>query len=200
MKKPKLLIDMDGVIVNLIDPWLSRINQDQGTNYTKNDIKGGIMESTGIPEEVCCTYFYEKDFWLSLPPQDDVMEYLPKLDELFDIIIVTKAHFASPYCSHEKYMWMIKHFGKPFKMVQTKYKSYVRGAIIIDDMGDNLKRCHERGKTTICYAQPWNVDVDFGYKANSWKEIYQILLDHLENIKEQRFREMYLETYTLSGC
>lgn len=185
--KPRLLLDMDGVMVDLHKNWENRLKElhpNKSIDFSKitESITDECHKAFGISEDECIVPFYEKDFWLNLPPQDDVLEYFPLIREKFDCVIVTKAHMTSPYCAYEKFLWIRKYFGNDLDIIMTKKKSYIHGDIIIDDMVTNLVECDKVGIIPICYDHPWNKDHPFKNRVNSWKEIYK-KLNLMEELK-----------------
>jgi len=184
-KKKRILVDMDGCLVFLHGPWQNRLNElYPGKNIDFSLIKESITDECyelwGITEDQCTIPFYEQGFWENLPVQDDALDYFHKITKMYDVVITTKAHFNSPYCAYEKYLWVQKHLGKQ-EIIMTKQKSYVHANYIIDDMIENLEMC-STFMTPICYTQKWNQNWK-GFRVFNWKQIYDFLLEEFHKTK-----------------
>ena len=112
MKKKILYVDMDGVMCDFFGPFKK-------------------MRSGEIP------YPQSKHgFFLGLEPLPDAIESYKKLEEFYDVYILTRASIYNTNCYTEKAEWVKKHLGFDTlnKLILCPDKSLVKGDYLIDDM------------------------------------------------------------------
>lgn len=122
MNKKILLIDMDGVLVDLdneIGTWLSKNHN----NYLYDMYKDN-------PDHIPGVFRFPK-------PIEGAIDAIHKLNESgkYDMFIATTASWENPESSTDKRYWIEKYFGKLFekRMFVTHRKDMLVGDILIDD-------------------------------------------------------------------
>ncbi len=170
----RLLIDMDGVLVDLHGPWMSWINQEYGTNYTVQDInQWEISKLPGLCPKVY-NYLRLPGTFSEAPAITWSRYYLQKLySEGHEIIICTAA-----ICGfEEKLQWIKKHipFIKPEDVVFTYKKYLVQGDVLLDDKTQNLEEFATHGSGigiafTAAHNQDWT-----GPRVASWEQFYNTI-------------------------
>lgn len=173
-----ILVDQDGVIADYTGLLLERFQETHPRLYCplREEIRSFRVKNSFPQEfrdkvqELCD----EPGFYRDLPVIDGAVEALREmLDRGDEVFICTSPSLNNPTCMHDKYEWMLAHFGKEFlyRMIITKEKAIVRGNYLIDD------RPKIPGRMTptwqhILYDQPYNRDVDKPRLTwNNWKEI-----------------------------
>lgn len=143
MKSLRLLVDLDGVVVDLM-----------GEAYRR-----GLLDHEACRWDfnACCTSLSMNDVFAAerlfddAPPIGGAIEGVNLLATVFDVRFVT-----SPWAGHwesaaAKYRWVEKHFGSALNVVCAIDKSIVSGWALLDD------RPGLTGPWThLCYPQPWN--------------------------------------------
>lgn len=126
MAKKKLFFDMDNVLVDF-QSGLDRIDDSVKELYKKRtpDDKDRMDEIPGI--------------FSMMEPVKGAIEAVQKLNEVYDVYILSTAPWGNPLAWTEKVIWLKKHFGELFKkkVFLTHRKDLVRGDILIDDSPKN---------------------------------------------------------------
>ena len=135
-RKPRVLFDMDDVIVDFLGGLLENFNYKYGTNFSKKDVDVWNLEHT-LGSNVW-GIMNEPGFFLNLKPKGNSIEIIKRIiDNGFDVLIVTA---CDPDAYKEKLEW-IKHHMPYFnkgRLIPCSEKSVIWGDILIDDKIANL--------------------------------------------------------------
>lgn len=141
MKRPRILLDVDGVLGNFTGPYIEHVNQVLGTAYTVDDItEFDIGRCLGLSDEaiIQCYDAIPPGWCRGLPVSPEAIDGVAQLRELGQVYIVTSPLYH-PTWAHERAEWLWKHFKIPFnKIVSTSAKYTVSGDYLIDDRMANL--------------------------------------------------------------
>jgi 5'(3')-deoxyribonucleotidase len=177
-KENLILLDMDGVLVDVNPKHLKRVNERFGTDYGIEDlIRFNYYDY--LPEQHA-RYLVEEswqdpELYHDLPIAEGAEKGIEALRELARVVVV-----SSPMTGHasSKMRWLMNHGFSKRDFVLTSDKTLVErmcpGALLIDDGPAFLKQ-HEGPK--IIVDRPWNrhlEDSKLGYdtyRAHSWDEI-----------------------------
>lgn len=170
----RIAVDMDGVISDTVEQFISWEARETGRRKT-------IEEITGMPERVAFpnirNYVYAETFFRTANVVKDSQEVLQKLYEKYEVFIVSAAT-EFPQSLSEKQDWLNEHFSFiPWqRMVFCGSKEIVKADIMIDDHFKNLD--FFTGELSLLYTQPHNALADNGRhkRVNNWKEIAELLL------------------------
>ena len=82
--KLTVLVDMDGVLVDLMSSWCKWLNDKYDLDLTPEDIPAKFEDApkvikAGLTKEQVKEPFNNRGFWYSLKPNKDVLEYFPKI-------------------------------------------------------------------------------------------------------------------------
>ena len=185
--KLTIAVDMDGVIVEQVQPVLQKLKKEIGIDLTKSDITDWEypFKGTNIKIEIIKAQ-REKEFVLQMPPMEYAIEALRILSEKFDIVITTSREGSTDPWSQE---WLNKHGVHYRKFVNTSSqgKTLANADIIVDDYIENIEAFIRKGppdRQAILFAQPWNHDtrniadlLKSGKVriANSWQTVLALL-------------------------
>jgi 5'(3')-deoxyribonucleotidase len=113
MKKKRLYIDMDGVLCDFKTPFIKAIGENPGQRYPHS----------------------QYGFFLALEPIKDAIESFKKLEEYFDVWILTRPSIQNPLCYTEKAIWVREKLGLETqrKTVMACDKSLLKGDFLVDD-------------------------------------------------------------------
>ncbi|QUH21784.1 5' nucleotidase, NT5C type [Alkaliphilus sp. B6464] len=175
-RKPRILLDMDDVIVDFLGAIVKILNDRNCTNYTIDQCKTwNLAEHYG---EESISIMKEEGFFLNLRPKNDSIEVIKRmyLCGKYDIRIVTA---SMPNAYKEKLKWIRKHmpFFNEKHFVSCNDKSSVWGDILIDDAEHNLIDFAEIGEGII-YDMPHNQGVSGCFRVFNLKDAE----DYIEDI------------------
>lgn len=185
-----VLIDMDGVIVDLLGQWLNYINKTFQTDYKTEDCTDWDMRKNVNDKYHDYVWgMLDIDGFYETPnPIEGAIRTIKRLNETYDVYIVTHQWTRTAYS--EKYKWLEKHL--PFlssdQYVFTGAKYLVQGDYLIEDNISNLYKWIEHGDADIkgiLFDQPYNQDVkssDDIERVYSWSNIESVLLGD-KNVK-----------------
>lgn len=156
-KKKRILIDMDGVIVDLdseIRKWFSEHPHLKDRFETHPDHIHGIFRKP--------------------KPVDGAIEAINKLSDKYDLFICTAAPWGNPDAATDKRYWIEQHFGNLFhkKMIITHRKDLIQADYLIDDSLSNGARDF-KGEL-ISFGVDYKTGLQNEY--SNWKEVLDRLL------------------------
>ena len=126
MRKLQLLVDLDGIVVDLLDNWLRLYNADWEDSLTHSDITDWYMHKSVKPE--CGTKIYD---YLDVPgtfiearPIPGAIETLGRLKDLGHDITIVSAPATEPHTYSQKAAWCNAHlpFLKSADLILAKKK------------------------------------------------------------------------------
>ncbi|MGZ8557005.1 MAG: 5' nucleotidase, NT5C type [Chitinophagaceae bacterium] len=170
----RIAVDMDGVLSDTVEQFISWEEKETGIRKTVEDVTG-IPEWKAFPNSE--KYLHTANFFRTAGVIKDSQEIMAKLNEKYDVYIVSAAT-EFPISLTEKQSWLNEYF--PFitwqQMVFCGSKEIVRADIMIDDHFKNLD--FFTGQTSLLYTQPHNALSDNGRhkRVNNWQEIAARLL------------------------
>ncbi|AJW71847.1 5' nucleotidase, NT5C type [Nitrosopumilus adriaticus] len=154
----KIALDVDGVLADVIVPWLNFSNKIR-PKISKNDItdwdfwkKYQINQYDFYTELSSCW-----KNWNSIPPTQESLSSVTKnLLKLGQVDIVTARErstdsFVKNWLNHHKIF-----FDNYVSVIDGPMKADLDYDIFIDDSPLNTKKFLKNNKTVILYSQPWN--------------------------------------------
>lgn len=169
----RILVDMDGVLVDIYPMFFKLHEQETGQRLNIKDI-AGQLEEEAFPNQR--KWVSTPGFFQSLPVMQDSRESLKRLNNFYKVIVVSLAT-EFPYCLTDKLLWLNDNF--PFiswqQIVFSGDKNIIKADIMIDDHFKNLD--HFKGRT-ILFTQPHNILIrnSSHTRVSSWAEIEKLLL------------------------
>ena len=111
--KKKLMIDMDGVLADFHTPFVRARMENPNQPYPHS----------------------QYGFFMKLEPIQDALESFRKLEEYFDVWILTRPSIQNPLCYTEKAIWVKENLGMEIlrKTIMCCDKSLVKGDFLVDD-------------------------------------------------------------------
>lgn len=153
MKKKRVYIDMDNVLVNF-QSGIDRLSEETQKKYA-----GRLDEVPGI--------------FSLMEPMEGAIDAIHQLQPHFDLYILSTAPWKNPSAWSDKVKWVTKYLDDVFhkRMIITHCKNLCKGDYLIDDRGKN---------GTSEFEGEW---IEFGSeKYPSWKEIVEYLLPTKQNM------------------
>jgi 5'-nucleotidase len=162
--RPRTLCDIDGVVCNFVQMFLSAVEAATGIHADQKDIKTFYVE-----ESLKLNDFQKKNVWdivnsvgiaARMNPLPGAVEGVKALAKVSDLYFVTAPIDTSPTWDYDRRQWLIKHFGEELgkKVLFTASKEVVAGDIFIDDKPENLEEWKKAWPHGICvlWDQPYN--------------------------------------------
>ena len=171
----RIIIDMDEVIADPMGEMIRWYNDQYGAEPDKDKMAGSWVK--GFPEEhqpLIMERLRSPGFFRHLPVMEDAVDVLRRLNERYEIFIVSAA-MEFPNSLKDKYDWLMEHF--PFfswkQIALTGSKDLVFGDFMIDDHVKNLKNF--KGKPYL-YTSAHNLTVTGYDRIDNWQEAADIFL------------------------
>lgn len=166
--KRRILVDLDGIVADLMPAWLGAYGRATGQWIDPNDVADwGVQQATdqGILTEV----LRAPGFFLGIQPVHGAIESVRALCERHEVFIVSAASHAENLT--DKGLWVREHlpFIKKRRFVLMHEKHLIEADAIIDDKPDtaiNFRR-----------AQPDAVIASIKYPYNQGCQAYSLLAD-----------------------
>ncbi len=168
----RIIVDMDEVIVNFIEPLINKYNQLFLDNLTIKDITKWKLDP-----DMARIFKNTPSFFMTLPAIEDAIESLKWLSKEHEIIIASNPS-GSGSIANQKTIWIKQNLPEfADNLCLLSRKDLLRGDLIIDDYVNNIINFEGYG---IIMNRPWNTSFsEEGYsqifRANSWKEIIKII-------------------------
>lgn len=184
MKKPRVLLDVDGVLADFLQPAFTTLNTLAGTNHHPSqqvewDVFSLFDEAAHGPSFFrACN---QRGWCRSIPVYDGAKEGYAQLANVADVYVVTSPMNHNETWTHEREAWLLEHFGIPHKrIVHTSAKFLVKGDVLIDDKPSNVSDWLEHHPTGLglLWDQTYNRQATAGVRVTSWAEA----LDRLKRL------------------
>lgn len=164
---------MDGVLADVYTRYFELHREVTGQQMTVNDI-AGLLEAEAFPLQL--EWAATPGFFRSIPLMPGSLNGLKRLNETYDVIIVSLAT-EFPNSLIDKQLWLHDHFSfiKWQQIVFCGNKNIIKADVMIDDHPKNLD--HFNGDT-ILFNQPHNMllTTPRHRRVSSWEEIEKLLI------------------------
>jgi uncharacterized HAD superfamily protein len=190
----KIGIDLDGVVVDLMTPFLEHYNEKNGTNFEygnlfAHDLWLPLKIERAAAFKAVYSFMNETGFKLVLP-HEGAIEAIKKLNEEHDLVVIT----SRPELYAEKTIkWLNYHLPEVFEKVVFTHEYTLDGSakvkkeqickqegvdLMIEDYDKNLLSCATVCKKVLLFDQPWNQNVELPNNATrvkSWGDVLKII-------------------------
>lgn len=179
MQKLTIVTDMDDVLEDFCDVWVSYLNGRFGRDVRPEDVTDWDISKSypGIDKHLLYKVIEREDFWKLISPFSDAVAVTRQLvEEGHRVYVATK---ATPVTALYKYEHVMKRFfphipARNFNVVNDK--SLLRGDVMIDDNPRNLGGDF---KTKILFTAPHNLSCPAAangfLRADNWQTVYKII-------------------------
>ncbi len=179
MKKLTILTDMDDTIEDLLEAWLSYLNDKHGLNVCKDDVREWDMTAAfpSLQPDDVFTPLYDNSLWESVRPMPYASEILERLKEDgHDIYVVTSAHYKSVEAKLERVLFRYFPFFDWTHVIIASNKQLIKGDVLIDDAPHNLI---DGDYYKVLMDAPHNRDFDEhsigAVRVFSWLDVYNVI-------------------------
>lgn len=195
--KPRVLLDVDGVICDFLTPALETINRLLGTDHKLTDMKSWHLFDSFVASKAVERAAYDE--WKSigwcrnLPVYPGAVEGVTSLREIADVYICTSPMNGETW-TNERERWLAHHFGFDRKhVIHTECKWICAADVLIDDKTETLNKwqeCHPHG-VALRWAQVTNKTVPYdGITVDNWATALRVI-----SFKEKTWKEHRLWTH-----
>lgn len=178
IRRPRVIFDMDDVIVEYIESVLEDYNKDKNTNYKIKDCTTWTLSD--IFGKDILNYLNTKGRFENLKIKRKSTVYIKEIidSNRYDVFIVTA---CKPEAYLEKLKWLktyMPYFNEN-RLIPATEKSSVWGDVIIDDKADNIIKYIDIMPNAIglLYNMPHNKDCKNLKRIYSLKNILDVLDD-----------------------
>lgn len=177
MRKLRILIDQDGVLYDLYQPWYALHNKEYGHIHTltKDVVTGWDIEQVckdhNCPADMR-KYYANKNIW----SDGGVIEYSQDIievwDGMYDMAVLTVA--VHPVSYAPKHIWLNEHYPQidQIIMVNASIKPWVMADFLIDD---GIHNHNGFQGISILFNQTWNQTNTTLPRAKDWIHVAQIV-------------------------
>ena len=187
MKKLDIVVDMDGIICDLLTPWLAAYNKVYNDSLSIADCDDWWIENCVKPECGRNIYnFLTPNMFDDLLPIPGAIEAIKALKEAEHTIVILTSTVI-PEVAAAKMRWVQKHTNIPLQDMFIGYrKSMVKADVFLDDSNVNHKKIREYHPeaTILSIAYPYNscsesiVDLnaaDWSDPERAWNQIVEYI-------------------------
>lgn len=198
--RPRILLDIDGVVADFVSTALNFLANDCGLVYRHDDVTTWEIKDA---LDLSAGHRMALDAYLQTPGTCARMQAYPDvqieaLREFADVVAVT-APFNSETWAHERLCWLYDQFGfEREDVISTHGKHHVAGDYFVDDNVQNVRKWAEANpeNVPILFSRPWNENEDWsGARVSNWFElltlisttdqVYASLLDQISQDEEE---------------
>lgn len=156
-----IAVDMDGVLYDLLTPWLSEYNEIFNDDLSPEQVKTyELSQYTKCDRESLCYILEREDFWDSIVLYDGVYESIERLckNKNIDLVIATATSYKTAVPKFQKLFQLLPMLNEK-NLVITSRKELLDVDILIDDWENNLKKLAvSKNKMPILITQNYNKD------------------------------------------
>ena len=166
--KPKIFVDLDGVIVDFVLPVMARYGASiEGEAFYPLGFGWDVVGATNMIrgnrglKPLSNTEFWDGlnyDFWLNLRCYPLAPQFLQALESVGDVYFATSPTLSSE-CVAGKFDWIkrqFRHMIRRFFIGADKSVFAGPNAILIDDRDKNVDEFREAGGQAFLIPRPWN--------------------------------------------
>ena len=137
--KRKIAVDIDNTIWDLVSPWIDLYNRSYDDNVEREDITRYdffTITSKASREEIL-NFLSTEDIWQSVEPYKESYEYLEKLNNEYELYIVTNTSYKTPKAKFDR-LFSLFPFLSEDQLVIISNKQLLNIDIMVDDCMDHL--------------------------------------------------------------
>ena len=178
----KIIVDVDGVLADLMTLVVAWVNARYGTHFKRSDIRewNQPLEGTGTDiGTVIAELMLDDTFLLKIPSVEGSIGGMKCLNCRYHVMLATaRPHSATSLTM--KWLWKRDIHWKNYVTCVHHPKSQERGDVLIDDNVDNCLQFAGTGRVAILFDQPWNRDFIGAsgsriVRARGWEDVLGIL-------------------------
>ena len=169
----RILLDLDGVVVDFMNPWLKMYNYLTGENVCLQDIHS-FKTSNYVGDPYTLRQIKDSvGFIRNLPPLPGALEGVEELLKKGHEVVFVSNGTNCITSGHEKRDWLKYYFSKTWKfppLVHTYHKYLVRGDCLVDDDPKNFENL-DPSTTPLLWHYNFNADVKGFTRIYDWSNL-----------------------------
>ena len=180
-RRPRVLLDCDGVLADFIGGVLRVGHQISGVRRSKSSITEWDFIRNVVRTDREYVELHHRiigsGFCASLRPISGAVDAVRLLQQFADVYVVTAPHLDSSTWVNERLQWLALHFGvPPSNVILASTKSLIDGDVFVDDHEGHVTawQAERPAKKAILFAAPFNKDSELP-RARSWAQLVQTI-------------------------
>lgn len=169
----KILLDMDGVVVDFLGPLLKQYNFLTNENIKRQDVTH-MKTSKCVGDPYTLNKLINSvGFIRNLPPIDGAIDGVKTLIRQGHEVVFVSNGTRCPTSGHEKRDWLNYYFSAEWKiapLVLTYFKYHVRGDCLVDDNPKNFNNL-DPSTVPLLWHHPYNTDITKYQKIYDWSNL-----------------------------
>lgn len=181
-KKPRVLLDCDGVLGDFITPALQVIEDLCGINVEHDDVSVWDFAEQYLESEADRAEYWRRvtapGFCASIEPYPIAREGVALLQSYADVYVVTSPMATGKTWMHERQEWCREHFGLHYKhVIHTHAKYTVSGAMLVDDKPEHVERwqAEQPGRVGVLWERRYNAHATHLRSTRHWGAVVDML-------------------------
>ena len=183
MDHASVILDMDGILADLLPAWLARYNADYGAHLTCDVIRGWDLDPYVVPEcgRDIYRYLRDPDLFRALAPVSGAVEGVAALRDAGVPLQVVSA--AAPVLHSAKRDWLADHFGEwglelAETAIFTAEKHRIPAPVFVDDSpGQQRSYCRAHPTAHVAtLAYPYNTAWTGATRYPDWPHLVRGIL------------------------
>lgn len=191
MRKKKVAIDVDGVLYDLVTPWLNVYNEVyDDTLKLRNIEQYDLSKYTKCSKEEMSQLLQEPAIWEQIKLYRGVKKYIQELNnnENVDLFLVTATSYKTCKYKFDRLFELLPMLNEN-QLVITSRKDLIGANFFVDDWEDNLREMAlTKHGVPILVTQPYNKSFPnslYGItRADNTKEALKMVVDYIEKQKD----------------
>ena len=183
-RSPRVLLDVDGVLADFIGEALAIANDLLGCAFRREHVHSfDFTTALGLTPYAAAAVKRRIGSTPGLARSLDVypgaIAGVRRLRQIADVYIVTSPWNSNPTWTHDREVWLRRHFAIPSeKVIHTSAKHVCVGDVLVDDRTETCvawRDAHPAG-ITVQWMTPHNRrDGWDGHSASSWDELVELV-------------------------
>lgn len=179
MRKPRLLLDVDGIVADFVGAAVKVMSEKSGRRISSDDVVHwevtSVLDDHAV-REACKEEFNKAGFCSAFEVYDGAQAAVRRLQELTELFFVTAPMRSSPTWMPERVSWLERHFAVDHRhVVFASKKHIISGDFMVDDAPGNIAPwlASNPGSVGLLWDRPYNRGPDAAGMArvSSWDDV-----------------------------